>query len=112
MPKFIITASVDAFANYQTVIEAADETEAREAARGEWEANSLAWAQTSVSEFDEIDFDNFPPEMVADDFTLEPETDLFAELLAAFKEAVAFHDGEENETLAYWDKLITRAERR
>lgn len=117
MPKFLVTASVDAFANYQTVIHAADETEAREYAESEWEANSLAWQRTSVSEFDHVDFDNFPPEQVADDFKLEPDEDLTAELLAALKAVDAWSRGYGTKTQAeimneYVVPIITKAERR
>ncbi len=117
MPKFLVTASVDAFANYQTVIHAADETEAREAAESEWESNSLAWQQTSVSEFDHVDFDNIPPEMVADDFKLEPEADLTAEILAALRLAVEHlemnnYDHEEDSAIAEIQTAIEKVDRR
>lgn len=85
MPKFLVTKSVDAFVNYSAIVEAENASEARQ--KAEDEDRFLAWHETSVTDFDETDFDNIEPEAVADDFTLEPAEDLTAELLAALKDA-------------------------
>lgn len=89
MPKFLVTKSVDAFVNYSAVVEAETADAAQEIAVTADPV--LDWQQTSVAEFDHVDFDNIPPELVADDFALEPETDLDAEMVAVLhiaKEAI------------------------
>lgn len=127
MPKFLVTASVDATVNYSKVIEADSATEADEIAKQEWAADSLSWMNTGTYELDNVDFDNIEPQEVADDFTLEPDEDLTAELLAALKAVKARINGVWDEpalvaygplgnttddVLAIVTAAITKAERR
>lgn len=84
MPKFLVTKSVDAFANYTAIVEAGTVAEAREIA--EEDDDLLDWKFSSVSECDHVDFDNIEPEPVSDDFEIGPsDSDIIKELLAALK---------------------------
>lgn len=111
MPKFLVTKSVDAFINYSAVVEAANADEAREIAEND--DDSLDWHETSTAEFDNVDFDNIPPEQVLDGFMLEPETDLTAEMLELLKAIVADKHIEKLGSFRLRaQRLIDKAERR
>jgi hypothetical protein len=60
VPKFLITKCVDAFVNYQAIVDAADAADARRIAE---EEDGINWRESGVSEFDETDYDNIEPEL-------------------------------------------------
>lgn len=90
MPKFIVTKSVDAFANYVAIVEAKNAAEARELAE-----DVDDWKEDGVTEHGDTDYDNVAPERVADDFTFGPsDADVMGRMLGMlhiFRSTIEFY---------------------
>lgn len=84
MAKYLVFKSIDAFANYAGLVEAASAAEARRIA--EEQDDEIVWSLHGVSEFDDVDFDNIEPELVAEDFADGPtDGEIIAEMLETLK---------------------------
>lgn len=102
MARYLVTKSVDAFANYTGIVEAASAAEARRIA--EAEDDLIDWKFSSVGECDDVDFDNIEPELVAEDFAVGPsDAEVIAEMLAALRAIIALAPAEQPEEEDYDD---------
>lgn len=102
MPKFRVTKCVDAYVNYEAIIEAKNEEEARILAKDN--DGDHAWEQTGFSEYASVDYDNIPPEEVSDE-------ELAAEAAVDTPKDYALTGAERDTVLAalrYWQQAIER----
>lgn len=111
MPKFIVTKSVDAHANYSALVEADDATDAINVARDE--EGALDWHPVCVNEYDDRVWGNIEPEEVADDYVMDERPEAWPvnldKVLSALNEAEAFiqgFDGDEAQEEGSVEKLL------